>query len=64
MRQHSSFGVASTATCELEIHDIVRTYAVEDVQDMIGYALRLLFELLIPNEAVVAAYETYSLEIW
>jgi hypothetical protein len=61
MRQHGSFWIASATACELEIDDIMWTYyAVEDIQDVIRYALRFLHKLLVSNEAVVSAYETYS----
>jgi hypothetical protein len=65
MRQHGSFRVASATACELEIDDIMWTYyAVEDIQDVIGYALRFLHELFVSNEAIVSTYETHSLQVW
>lgn len=65
MRQHGSFRIASATACELEIDDIMWTYyAVEDIQDMIGYALRFLHELFVSNEAIVSTYKTYSPQVW
>ena len=65
MCQHRSLWIASAPTCELQIHDIVRTYnAIEYVEDIIRYALCLLHELVVSNESICTAYQTYSLQVW
>jgi hypothetical protein len=55
--QHGSFRIASAATGELKIYNIVwADDAVEDIQDMFRYALCLLKKFLILNEAIGTAY--------
>lgn len=63
MCQHGCLGVSRAATRELEVGHIVRTNdAVEDLQDMLWYALCLQDEFIVLDEAVViASYETDSL---
>jgi hypothetical protein len=56
MCEHRGFGITCTAACELEIGDVVGTYyPVEDVENVFWYALCLLYEFFVTNEAIAAA---------
>jgi len=60
------FWIAGTATCELEVCDVVGTYyAVEDIQDVFGDILSFFDEGRVCDEAVMlTAYQAYGLEVW
>jgi len=63
--EHGGFGTPCTAACELEVGDVVGTYyPVEDVENVFGYALCLLDEFFVADEAVAATYQAYGLEVW
>jgi hypothetical protein len=65
MRQHGRFWVSSTAAGELQIRNVVWTDdAIEDVQNVFRYAFRFLYELVVSDEAISAAYYTNALQVW
>lgn len=56
MCQHSSLWVACATTCELQIGNVMWAYdAIEYLQDMLGYALCLLYQFVIFDEAIVVS---------
>lgn len=65
MCEHGGFGITCAAAGELQIGDVVGTYyPVEDVENVFWYALCLLYEFFVADEAVAAAYQAYGLEVW
>jgi len=64
MCQHGSFWVASAPTCELQVHDVMRTYhTIEYIEDIPRYTLCFLYELIVSDESTCTAYQAYSLQI-